>query len=241
MIKKNIDFKDMSISVSKLRKGGKGAIILGCKSEQELKQLKSNVVSKLDDKYQIIEPKGSAEILNLDEEEINCDEDQIIDMIIKQNLDEERRGLHIKILKKIIRGRQSGNSNSARAKREDGTLIVEVDAATHEEMLKNEKINIGWRKCHVVNYINVKRCYNCWGFYHIVENCTRPLTCSKCADYHKVNDCKTKKERCVNCMYKNKTYNLKINEQHSALSRECPTFKKVLEEEKKKVRWKNDE
>lgn len=156
---------DMSIGVSKLRKGGRGAVILGCESEQELKQLKSNVVSKLGDKYQIIEPKGAQpklKILNLDEEETNCDEDQIVDMIIKQNhLDEERRGFHIKILKKIIRGRQSGNSNSARAKREYGMLILEVDTATHEKMLEKEKINIGWRKCHVVNYINVKRCYNC--------------------------------------------------------------------------------
>lgn len=245
VVKENIDIKNMSIGVSKLRRGGRGAVILGCESEQELKQLKSNVVSKLGDKYQIIEPKGAQpklKILNLDEEEINCDEDQIVDMIIKQNhLDEERRGFHIKILKKIIRGRQSGNSNSARAKREYGMLIVEVDTATHEKMLEKEKINIGWRKCHVVNYINVKRCYNCWGFYHIAKNCTRSITCSKCAGDHKDSDCKTKEERCINCIYKNKTYNLEIKEEHSALSRECPTFKKVLEEEKKRVGWKDDE
>lgn len=50
---------------------------------------------------------------------MNSDEDQIADMIIKQNyLDEERRGFHIKILKKVIRRGQGGNSNSVRAKRE---------------------------------------------------------------------------------------------------------------------------
>lgn len=63
----------MSIGVSKLRKGGKGAIILGCKriGEQELKQLKSKVENTLGGKYQIIEPKGvqpKLKILNLDEE-----------------------------------------------------------------------------------------------------------------------------------------------------------------------------
>lgn len=38
-------------------------------------------------------------------------------------------------------------------------------------------------------------------------------------------------------MYKNKNYNLKINEDHSAVSRDCPTLKKALEEEKKKDGW----
>lgn len=246
VVKENIDIKNMSIGVSKLRKGGKGAIVLGCESEQELKQLKSKVESKLDGKYQVIEPKSvepKLKILNLDDEEINCDEDQIVDMLIRQNcqnhhLDEERRGFHSKILKKIIRGRQSGNNNSAKR---ESTLIIEVDSATHEEMLNVGKLNIGWRKCRVINYVNVKRCYKCWGFYHIAKNCTRPITCSKCAGEHKDNDCKTKKGRCVNCMYKNKTYNLKINEEHSALSKECPIFKKLLEEEKKKTGWINDE
>lgn len=154
-------------------------------------------------------------------------------MLIKQNhLNEERRRFHIKILKRITRGRQSGNNNSAKR---ECTLIAEVDSVTYEEMLRIEKLSIGWKKCRVVNHINVKRCYNCWGFYHIAKNCTRPITCSKCTGDHKDNDCKTKKEKCVNCMYKNKAYNLKVNKDHSALSRECPTFKKLLEEEKKKV------
>ncbi|XP_077279098.1 uncharacterized protein LOC143906728 [Temnothorax americanus] len=244
VVKENIDIKNMAVGVSKLRKGGKGALILGCESEQELKQLKSTAVSKLGDKYQIIEPRGAQpklKIFNLDEEEIKCDEGQIVDMIIKQNhLDEKKRGFYIKIVKKIDRRGQDGNTNTTRAKRENGMLIVEVDEITHVEMLKTEKINIGWRKCHVTNYVNVKRCYNCWGFYHIAKNCTRPVTCSKCAGNHKDSECKVEKEKCVNCMYKNKTYNLKINEEHGAMSRECPTLKKLLEEEKKKIRWKDD-
>lgn len=91
------------------------------------------------DKYQIIKARGAQQklkIFNLDEEEMKCDEDQIVDMIIKQNhLDEARKGFHIKILKKIIRKR-SENSSTARTKRGDGTLIVEVDNATHVEMSK---------------------------------------------------------------------------------------------------------
>lgn len=244
MIKENIDIKNMLIGVSKLKKGGKGTFILGCESEQELKQLKSTVSSKLGTEYEIIEPKGARPILkifNLEEEDFRCNEDQIVDMIIKQNhLDEERRGFHMKILKKIIR-KSIENDKTTRVKKEGGVVIVEVDDATHVEMLKMEKINVGWKKCRVVNYLNVKRCFNCWGFYHIADNCTRPLACSRCAGDHKSSDCKAKKEKCVNCMYKNKTYNLKINEEHNAMSRQCPILKKALVGEKKRVGWEEDE
>jgi len=38
-------------------------------------------------------------------------------------------------------------------------------------------------------------------------------------------------------MYKNKTYNLKINDEHDALYIECPTYIRAFEEEKKRTRW----
>lgn len=38
-------------------------------------------------------------------------------------------------------------------------------------------------------------------------------------------------------MFKIKTYNLKIRDDHDALSPECPTYKRANEEEKKRARW----
>lgn len=38
-------------------------------------------------------------------------------------------------------------------------------------------------------------------------------------------------------MYKIKTYNLKINDEHEAVSVECPTHIRALEEEKKRTGW----
>lgn len=45
------------------------------------------------------------------------------------------------------------------------------------------------------------------------------------------------KKRCINCVHKNKTYNLKINDEHDALSVECPIYIRAVEEEKKKTGW----
>lgn len=44
---------------------------------------------------------------------------------------------------------------------------------------------------------------------------------------------------CVKCMFKIKTYNLKISSEHDALSEECPTYRRAIEEEKRRAGWKD--
>lgn len=120
-------------------------------------------------------------------------------------------------------------------------IIIEMDDSwvTHDLIMKREKLNMGWRKCRVFHYFSVKKCFKCWGYYHIVKNCTRQETCHRCAGEHKASECKEKKKRCVNCMHKRRAYNLKINDEHDALSGECPTYLRALEEEKKKACTRN--
>lgn len=238
VVKEKIDIKKMAIGVTKLRKGSKGTVILGCESEEEMKKLKTTVQDKMGTDYKIMEPRGAEtklKIINVGEEEMKLEEEDIINTIKRQNkLNDEREGFYMKIVKKIMKGKKDDGIQQRREKG-DGSIILVVDEDTHERMLKEEKVNIGWRRCFVVNYINVKRCFNCWGYYHIAKNCTRSVTCHKCAGNHKEDECKATKKRCVNCMYKNKTYNLKIGEEHDTLSWECPTYKRALEEERKRI------
>jgi len=90
---------------------------------------------------------------------------------------------------------------------------------------------VRWKKCPTLNHINVKRSFKCWGYYHIAKNYVRNETCHKCAGNHKADcttDCTETKRRCVNCMFKIRTYSLKmINNEHDAFSPECPTFKRI--------------
>jgi len=117
--------------------------------------------------------------------------------------------------------------------REEGSIILKVDEKTHELMLRREKLNIGWKKCMVFNYYSVKRCFKCWGYYHLAKNCTWQETCHKCAGSHISKECKATEKRYANCMYKNKTYNLKINDEHDALSRMSDLHQGVKRREKK--------
>jgi len=67
----------------------------------------------------------------------------------------------------------------------------------------------------------------------ILHKITRKETCHKCAGIHS-RDCTATKKKCVNCMFKIR-YNLKINDEHGALSPECPTFTRTLQEEKRRT------
>ncbi|RLU17704.1 hypothetical protein DMN91_009941 [Ooceraea biroi] len=105
-IKQTIDIKNMSIGVSKMRKGGNGAFILGCESEKEIKQLKSTVEIKLGNKYQIIELRNAqlkVKIFNVDEEEMKCNEEQIIADSFKRKREEEDEEDRIKAVKNFTR------------------------------------------------------------------------------------------------------------------------------------------
>lgn len=237
VIKEKVDIKKMSMGITKLRKGREGTVILGCETGEEMVKLKDTVQTKLGENYSVTESlqmKPKLKIINISEEEMELDDDELIHTVEKQN---SMDGSHMRIVKRILKKKNKDNSQSGSKGKEGGSVIIEVDEGTHNLMLKKEKLNIGWRKCPVFNYYSVKRCFKCWGYYHIAKNCTRDETCHKCAGKHKATECTATKNKCVNCVFKIKTYNLKINDEHDALSPECPTYKRAIEEEKRRAGW----
>ena len=166
-------------------------------------------------------------------------DNDLIDTIKKQNKIAVNKECHMRIVKKIIKEKKNDKNQSERRGKEKGSVIIEADEKTHEVLLNKEKLNVGWKKCPVFNHISVKRCFKCWGYYHIAKNCTRDETCYKCAGNHKATECKATKKKCVNCMFKIQTYNLKISDEHDALNPECPTFKRAIQEEKKRAGWED--
>ncbi|XP_071646044.1 uncharacterized protein [Temnothorax longispinosus] len=243
LVKEKIDIKNLAVGITKLKKGSKGAVILGCENETEMEKLKSTVRDKLGKEYKIMEPRRMVpkiKIINVGAKEMKADEENLIDTILKQNkIDGDRNGFFIRIVKKIVKERRNSNNNMRLKKKgnEEGSIILEADEMTQRMMLEREKVNLGWRKCRVFKYLSVKRCFKCWGYYHIAKNCTRQVACHICAGNHKDSECTATKKKCVNCMHKNKTYNLKINDEHDALYAECPIFKKALEEEERRTGW----
>ena len=237
LIKEKVDIKSMAMGITKLRKGSKGTVIMGCETGEEVKKLKETVQAKLGENYKVMESpqsKPKIKIINIGLEEINLDDNELINTIKMQN---KMDTVNIRIVKRMVKEKR--NKQAERKGNEEGSIIIEADEETHDLILKKAKLNVGWKKCPVFNHINVKRCFKCWGYYHIAKNCTRKETCFKCAGSHNSRDCTVTKKKCVNCMFKNQTYNLKISDDHDALSPECPTFKRALQEEKKRAGWED--
>lgn len=201
-----------------------------------MKQLKDTASEKLGKDFEIMEPrmmKPKLKVINVDEDEMKLKDEDLIDTIKRQNnIVGNVKGFYMRVVKRINNDRRGGTARTGRGNKEEGSLILEVDEESHELMLKRVKINIGWRKCMIFNHCSVRRCFKCWDYHHIAKNCTRQETCHKCAGDHNSNECKTNKMRCVNCMHKIKAFNLKINDEHDALSRECPSYLRAIEEDR---------
>lgn len=99
--------------------------------------------------------------------------------------------------------------------------------------MKEKKLRHQFSLYKVVDNIYVRRCYKCCGFNHIAANCKNKIACSRCAGDHKYNECKERKEKCINCMMMNEKLkmNLKIN--HNAWAKECIVYKRKVESSKK--------
>lgn len=122
---------------------------------------------------------------------------RLINTIRKQNKIEES---YLCILKMV----KDNDNESKRRRNGEDSVIIKVDEESHEIILSREKLNVEWKKCPIFNYISVKRCFKCWGYFlsYIAKNCmpNKNVMYHKCAGNHEAKKCTASKEKCVNCM-----------------------------------------
>lgn len=106
--------------------------------------------------------------------------------------------------------------------KQNATLILqETDA---NKLLAMKEIRIGWSKCKILERKKETRCYKCWEYGHIRDECEGPdrtdLCIKCCQEGHKADKCKNK-PYCLHC---------KI-EGHQTYSQRCEILKKRKEAE----------
>jgi len=105
-----LDIKNLPVGITKLKKGGKGTVILGCESESEMKQLKVTMREKLGKDF--VEPKKikpKLKVINIEEEEMILKDEKLIDTIKKQNNMDGNEESYIRVVKRF-RERRGGIS-----------------------------------------------------------------------------------------------------------------------------------
>jgi len=109
-------------------------------------------------------------------------------------------------------------------------IVVEISSQIRKQILQSRVI-LGWEICNVADYVISRRCYKCSIYNHKHYNCRGEETCPHCTGKHKKNERTTAEieQKCINCI----TYNRfnkeeNVNENHSALSKGCPSLQAVL-------------
>lgn len=117
-------------------------------------------------------------------------------------------------------------------------LVIEVNSQTRKQLLQ-KKLKIGWLICYAEDYIRINRCFKCCRFNHRARDCRGEETCPKCAGQHNITECTVITEndmKCINCTNWNKyNKNDQINEQHSAMDRNCPSLHAAIQKRKQNI------
>lgn len=98
--------------------------------------------------------------------------------------------------------------------------VVECCVSIRNLLRRKYRIFIGWQSCCLKDYSPLTCCYNCQACGHVAEYCKNKLTCSHCAEEHKISNCpnKNKPPRCPNCLAQKKDCN------HPHGSPKCPEY-----------------
>ena len=82
----------------------------------------------------------------------------------------------------------------------------------------------------VVDSYKVYQCFQCQGFNHDARSCNNTQVCAKCGGNHRLNDCTSNTEKCVNCEHKGH-----VNINHRTNGIMCPIYNEELSRIKNKT------
>lgn len=224
-IKDSIKPDVMKLGVSMMRGGRDGGVIIGCQDEATLTTLRDTAKEVLGSDYSVEYPrkrKPRLMISGVDVEHV-AEEVNLKDMITNQN----NLDAHSTDIKVIHKGTENklGLVN----------IVIEVSPVTRKQLLRNNKLNIGWRRCNIRDYVYIKRCYRCQAFGHYAKDCSRDVLCGFCGGPHKYSDCTSDVVSCANCCTANVLHNLKYDCKHQAINRDCPSYQRILNSERQKI------
>lgn len=215
--------------VRNLRNATKEGVIIEVGDDQECDELKVEAEKKLGDQFTFEKPKKMLpriKMLRVYEPEYDA---AFITELTRRNPFMELDAGSIKIIKRE-------EVKFKRSPYQIFNMVLEVNQRIFEAVMEQGWLFMGWKTCRVVDGANVKRCFNCYGFNHVSENCKNKRVCMLCGgDDHLRKECKSNEMKCTNCMEANKRLNMNLDAQHSVWSRECEAYKHKLENLKRKI------
>ena len=196
-----------------------GEAILRCNSHTSSTILLETATKSLGDKYEAEMQKALKPRLRISGFANKIEEVEFLSNLRKQN--ELPNNAEIKFIR----------SNSS-------SVIIETDALTFEKLINLRRVNIGWERCSVREFIDVLRCFHCAEYGHIASSCTKPVCCPKCAGGHERKDCTSSYAKCINCHNANSSVQNKdvlLDVDHPSWSPSCPIQQQRIKKKRQRI------
>ncbi|XP_045540539.1 zinc finger CCCH domain-containing protein 13-like [Papilio machaon] len=215
-IRKAVNAKDGEIAVERIRKAKDRKVIVGCRTEQDRKQLKERLETVKDHlEVQEIKNKNPLVILR-DVFKYNSDDDVLAALRnqnknIFKNLEEEKM--------EIIYKRRARNPHA-------NHIVMRVAPQIWQRMVDAERVQVDLQRIRVEDQSPVIQCSTCLGYGHPKRLCKEQVEkCSHCGGPHKKVDCTDwlagTDPTCCNCKHE------KLDRaDHNTFSHECPIRKR---------------
>lgn len=97
----------------------------------------------------------------------------------------------------------------ARTRAKEISIITEVNAVTHEQLMEHGKFKIGWKIRKVQDYLGILRCLKCYGYYHFAKDCIKKEIYGNCTIQHATKNYKSEIKKSINCEDKIKNFKIK--------------------------------
>lgn len=215
----------VNLKITNVENRSNGTIIIRSENNEERDKIKSAIEVEMGENYEI----KVATPFNLDvivtDISYKYTEDEIMTKLRRQNpLIGEK---DIKIISTFETKRNNRTIHNVK---------LNIDNETYENIMRAQRVNIGWERCRVFDGTSVKQCYKCRGYNHIATECKNQEICIKCHGNHKPNECNNEQMiKCINCIRENRRLNLGLDENHVTNDKKCPVYQNKLASKKKRL------
>lgn len=193
--------------IDSMRVTNKQKVIVRCRDESALLQMKKRIGEVMGKEYIVDKPKEIKKVL------LFCDVpgvwpgNQVLWHMCKYP---ELKRLADKINVKHISSKR--------------VAYVECDDDdTYNELLSKKILRLSWEVIRIRPCVNIRRCYNCQEYDHTAAECKSKKICAKCSGEHDVRLCNSSIVKCSNCVKKGNDA-----KDHCTWSSKCPFVKSRL-------------
>nr|XP_042913695.1 uncharacterized protein LOC122273753 [Parasteatoda tepidariorum] len=219
----SIDPIKLKIGVKRVNKIRKGGIVVQVTREEDIEKLQRGIEnSAMGDKYSCTKPKSINPRLILYGVSEEIDKENLIQKLREQNQTLENAEMEVCF---PLRAREGNH------------LVITTDPDTFHKIIYLGKLNLGWKRVGIKEFVKVTQCFNCFKYGHIAKLCNNKAICANCSrEGHKSENCKIKPS-CTNCVAANETHRFNLTTDHSATSSFCETYQWEREKITKRINY----